>query len=166
MRYKISCLDQRDRSLKDTFTYLLAMLKFPHYTLVIPLGDALRITNGALDEGLEAALEQLIHFVVIVVVVPDAEHALYVVPNRPSEARRIHLAVRAHGVIRQIVRSLKLVVQEIANIAVQTIDQRVTVIVPRIILDAEGWSLVQLTALRGRKKKLENRFRVLRTKQH
>jgi len=128
------------------------MFKLPHYTLVIPLGDAFRITNGTLDEGLETALEQLIHFVVIVIVVPDAEHTLYVVPNRSSEARCIHLAVRAHGIIRQIVRSLKLVVQEIANIAVQTIHQRVTVIVPRVILDAKGWSVVQLTALQGEKK--------------
>lgn len=128
------------------------MLEFPHYTLVIPFGDALRITNGAFNESLQATLEQLIHLVVIVIVMPYAKHALYVVPDRPSEARCIDLAVRAHGVIRQIVCSLKLVVQEIANITVQTIHQRVTVIVPRIILDAEGWYIIQLTALKRNKK--------------
>lgn len=135
------------------------MLELSHYTLVIPLGDALRITNGALDEGLEATFEQLIHLVVIVIVVPDAEHALYIVPDRPSEARRVNLAVRTHGIIRQIVCSLKLVVQEIANVTVQTIHQGVTVIVPRVILDAEGRYIVQVTALKRRKMLRQAKYR-------
>lgn len=128
------------------------MLELPHDTIVIPLGDALRIANGALDEGLEAALEQLVHLVVIVIVVPDAEHALYVVPYRPSEARRVDLAVRAHGVVRQVVRGLELVVEEIADVVVQTIHQGVAVIVPGVILNAEGRYVVQLTALEERRK--------------
>lgn len=72
--------------LKDTSTYLFTVFELPHDTIVIPLCDTLRITNGALDEGFEATLEQLIHLVVIVIVVPNAEHALYVVPDRSSEA--------------------------------------------------------------------------------
>lgn len=75
------------------------MFELPHDAVVIPLCDALRIANGALDEGFEATLEQLIHLIVIIIVVPDAEHALYVVPDRTSEARRIDLVVRAHSII-------------------------------------------------------------------
>lgn len=130
------------------------MLELPHDAIVIPLCDALRITNGALDEGLEATLEQLIHLVVIVIVVPDAEHALYVVPDRPSEARRIDLVVRAHGIIRQIIRGLEFVVQEITDVVVETIHQGVAVIVPGVVLDAEGRYVVQLTALQRWKKRI------------
>lgn len=97
------------------------MFELPHHTLVIPLSDTFGVTNGALDESLETTLEQLVHLVVIVIVVPDAEHTLYIIPDCSSEARRVNLAVRAHGVIRQIVCSLKLVVQEIANVTVQTV---------------------------------------------
>lgn len=119
-------------------TYLLAMLELPHDAIVVLLGDALWITDGALDEGLEAALEQLIHLVVIVVVVSDAEHALYVVPYGTSEARRVDFVVRAHGVIRQVVRGLELLVEQITDVVVQTIRQRVAVHVPRVVLDAES----------------------------
>lgn len=97
------------------------MFELPHDPIVIPLGDALRIANGALDEGLQASFEQLIDLVVIVIVVPYTEHALYVVPNRSSEARRINLVVRAHRVIRQIIRGLELVIEEIADVIVETI---------------------------------------------
>lgn len=128
------------------------MFELPHDAIVIPLCNALRIANGALDEGFEATLEQLIHLVVIIIVVPDAEHALYVVPDRTSEARRIDLVVRAHSIIRQIVRSLEFVIKEITDVIVETIHQGVTVIVPGIVLDAEGRYVVQLTALERRKK--------------
>lgn len=67
-------------------TYLFTVFELPHDTIVISLCDTLRITNGTLDEGFEATLEQLIHLVVIVIIVPNAEHALYVVPDCPSEA--------------------------------------------------------------------------------
>lgn len=123
------------------------MLELLHDAIVVPLGDALRIANGALDEGLEAALEQLVHLVVIVIVVSDAEHALYVVPYRSSEARRVDLTVHTHGVVRQVVRDLELVVEKIADVVVQTVHQGVAVIVPGVVLDAKGRYVVQLTAL-------------------
>lgn len=94
------------------------MFKLPHDAIVIPLCDTLRIANGALDEGFEATLEQLIHLVVIVIVVPDAEHALYIVPDRSSKARRVDLVVRAHGIVRQIVRGLEFLIEEIADVIV------------------------------------------------
>lgn len=143
------------------------MFELPHDAIVIPLCDALRIANGALDESFEATLEQLINLVVIIIVVPDAEHALYVVPDRTSEARRIDLVVRAHGVIRQIVRGLEFVVEEITDVVVQTIHQGITVIVPGIVLNAEGRYIVQLTALETRKNRVsKKRRRYTREKLH
>lgn len=138
--------------MEDISAYLFTVFELPHDAIVIPLCDALRIANGALDEGFEATLEQLVHLVVIIIVVPDAEHALYVVPDRTSEARRIDLVVRAHSIIRQIVRSLEFVIKEITDVIVETIHQGVTVIVPGIVLDAEGRYVVQLTALERRKR--------------
>lgn len=127
------------------------MLELPHDEIVIPFGDTFRITDGALYKSLEASFEQLIHLVVIVIVVPDAEHTLNVIPDGPSETGRVDFAVLAHRVIRKIVGCLEFVVQKITDIVVQTIDQRVTVIVPRIVLDAEGRYVVQLAALKQRR---------------
>lgn len=76
------------------------MLELPHDAIVILFSDTFRIANGALDESFEATLEQLIHLVIIVIIVPDAKHTLYVIPDRPSEARCVDLIVRAHGVVR------------------------------------------------------------------
>jgi len=133
--------------LKDNSTYLFTVFEFPHDAIIIPLCNALWITNGALDEGFEATLEQLIHLIVIIIVMPDAEHTLYVVPDRPSKARRIDLVVRAHGIICQIICGLEFVVEKITDVIIQTIHQGVTVIIPGIVLDAEGRYVVQLTTL-------------------
>lgn len=127
------------------------MLEFSHDTIIIFLRNALRITNSTLDEGLQASFKQLIDFIIIVIIVPDAEHALYIIPDRSSEARCVDLVVRAHCVIRQIVRGLEFVIEEVTDIVVQTIYQGVTVIVPGAVLYAEGWYVVQLTALKERK---------------
>lgn len=130
------------------------MLELPHDAIVILLGDTFRIADGALDESFEATLEQLIHLVVIVIVMPDAEHALYIVPDRPSETRRVDLAMRAHGVVRQIVRGLEFIVQKITDVIIETIHQRISMIVPRIVLDAKGRYVVQLTALEEENKRI------------
>lgn len=124
------------------------MFELPHDAIVIPLGDALRITNSALDEGLQASFEQLIDLVVIIIVVPYAEHTLYVVPDRSSEARRVDLVVRAHRVVRQIICGLELVIEEIADVVVETVHQGVAVVVPGAVLDAKGRYVVELTALK------------------
>lgn len=68
---------------------------------------------------------------------PDAKYALDVIPNRSPESRRIHVRAVGHRAIRQIVGGAELVVQQIAHIVVQPIDQRVAVVVPRVVLDAE-----------------------------
>lgn len=66
--------------------YLFAVFELPEYSVVVLLGDALWVTAGAFDEGLETAFEELIHFPVIVVIVADAEHALDVIPYRASKS--------------------------------------------------------------------------------
>lgn len=133
---------------RRSVTNLLAVLELPHHAIVIPFGHALRIANGALDERLETTLEELVHLVVIVIVVPDAEHALYVVPDRSSETGRVHLAVRAHGVVGEVVGYLELVVEQVPDVVVEAVHQRVTVVVPGVVLHAERRYVVQLTALK------------------
>lgn len=128
------------------------MLELPHDAIIILFGDTFRIANSTLDEGFEATLEQLIHLIVIVIVMPDTEHALYVVPDRSSEARRVDLIVRAHGVVCQIVRGLEFIVEEITDIVIKTIHQGITMIIPGVVLDAEGRYVVQLTALKKKNK--------------
>lgn len=123
------------------------MLELPHDAIVILFSNTFRIANSALDEGFETTLEQLIHLVVVVIIMSNAEHTLYVIPDRSSEARCIDLIVRAHGVVRQIVRGLEFIVEKITDVVVKTIHQGITMIVPRVILDTEGRYIVQLTAL-------------------
>lgn len=127
-------------------SYLFAVLELLHDAVVVLLGDALGIAYGVLDEGLEAALEQLVDLVVVVVVVPDAEHAVYVVPNGPPEARRVDLAVGAHGVVGEVVGRLEFVVQQSAHVLVEGVHQGVAVSFPGEVLDAEGRYVVELAA--------------------
>lgn len=132
-------------------TNLLAVLEFPHHAIVIPFGHAFRVTNGALDERLQAALEELVNLVVIVIVVPDTEHALNVIPDRPSETGRVHLAVRAHRVIGEIVRRFEFVVEQITDVVVETVHQWITMIVPWVVLHAERGYVAQLATLKQKK---------------
>lgn len=123
------------------------MFELSHDSIVVPLGDSFWIADGALDEGLQASLQKLIDLVVIVIVVPDAEHALDVVPYGPSEPRSVHPAMRAHCVVGEIVGCLEFVVEEVADVVVEAIHERVAVIVPGVVLHAEGGDIVQLTTL-------------------
>lgn len=93
---------------------------------------------------------------------PDAEHTLYVVPDRSSEARRVDLIVRTHGVVRQIVRCLEFIVEKITNVVVKTIHQGITMIVPGVILDTESRYVVQLTTLKKSNRRIALRERALR----
>lgn len=131
------------------------MLELPHDTIVILLSNAFRITDSAFDKGLKTSFEELINLVVIVVIVPYSEHTLDVVPYCSSETRCIDLTMRTHRVVRQIVSRLELVVEEIAHIVVKSIHQRVTVIIPGIVLHAEGRYVVQLTSLKIEEKALK-----------
>lgn len=123
------------------------MFELPHNAIVVLFGDALWVADGTLDEGLEAALEQLVDLIVVVVVVPYPEHALNVVPNGPTESGRVDFVVRTHGVIGEVVGRLELLVQEVANVVVEPVYQRVAMVIPGVVLDAEGRYVVELTAL-------------------
>lgn len=102
-------------------SHLLTMLEFSHHAIIIPLCDAFRITDSTFDESLKTALKELVHFIVIVVVVPDAEHTLYVVPDCSSETWRVHFVVRAHRIVGQVVSRFEFVVEKIAHVVVQPV---------------------------------------------
>lgn len=75
------------------------MFELPQHPVIIFLSDPLRVAAGRLDERFEASLEQLIHLAIVVVVVPDAEHTLDVVPDGATEPRRVHIRAPAHCVV-------------------------------------------------------------------
>ena len=66
------------------------MFEALHDALVVFVGDALGEAGDGLDVGLEVALQQLVDLCVVVVVVPDAEHAVDVVPHGLAERRRVY----------------------------------------------------------------------------
>lgn len=114
--------------------------------VVVGPGDALRVADDHLDVGLERALEHLVHLAVVVVVVPDAEHALDVVPDGGAEARRVHVPLRAHEVVRERVHEPELLVEQVADVVVQPVEQRERVVVPRVVLHAERRDQARLPA--------------------
>lgn len=61
------------------------MFELAEHPVVVFLSDTFRIAAGALDECLERALQQLVDLAVVVIVVPDAQQALDVVPNGATE---------------------------------------------------------------------------------
>ena len=71
-------------------------MELVHEAVVVVVGDALREAGDHLDVRLQAALQQLVHLAVVVVVVPDAEHAVDVVPDGVPERGRVHALVLAH----------------------------------------------------------------------
>lgn len=66
---------------------------------------------------------------------PDAKHAVYVVPDGPAQHAGVHILVCCHGVVGQVVRHLELLIQHLANVRVQSVDQRESVVLPAVVLD-------------------------------
>lgn len=60
---------------------------------------------------------------------------MYVVPDGPTQHAGVHILVCCHGVVGQIVSHLELLVQHLANIGVQSVDQRETVVLPAVVLE-------------------------------
>lgn len=65
---------------------------------------------------------------------PDAEHAVDVVPDGPAQHAGVHVLVRRHGVVGQVVGHLELVVQHLTDVGVQPVDQGEAVILPTVVL--------------------------------
>jgi hypothetical protein len=116
---------------------LFAVLELPENPVVVLFRDAFRITTGALDERLQRPLQEMVDLAVVVVVVADPQQALDVIPDGPAKPRRVHVRATAHRVVRQVLCGLELVVQQIPHVVVQPIDQRVSVVVPRVVLHPE-----------------------------
>lgn len=66
---------------------------------------------------------------------PDPEHAVNVVPDGSAQHTGVHILVRCHGVVGQVVGHLELLVQHLTNIGIQSVDQREAMILPAIILE-------------------------------
>ena len=64
-------------------------------------------------------MQQLVDFVVVVVVVPDAPHCLDVVPAGAAEERGVDAGVSAHRAVRQVVDRAELVVQTLRRVLVK-----------------------------------------------
>jgi len=93
-----TCKGRGDESMGKI--YLFRMVKLFEDAVVVGPRDPFGKADCHLDVGLEWALEDLIHFAVVVVVVPDTEHALNIIPNSRSKPRRIHVFFRAHRIVR------------------------------------------------------------------
>ena len=114
--------------------HLFRVAEFLEDVVVILASDAFWKADDRLDVRLERTFQQLVDLAVVVVVVADAEHALDVVPDGAPEARRIHVLDRTHRVVRQVVRQPELVIDQVAHVVVQPVDERKRVVVPRIVL--------------------------------
>ena len=68
---------------------------------------------------------------------PDAEHALDVIPNGPPESGRVDVFFRAHRVVGEVVGEPEFVVHQVSDVVVEAVDEREGVVVPRIVLHAE-----------------------------
>lgn len=113
------------------------MVQFLENVIVISTSEALGEADGRFNVGLQGTFQHLIDFAVVVIVVPDAEHALNVIPNGCTEARRIDILLRAHKIVCQLVHQTELVVQQVAHVIVQAVDERKGVIVPRVVLHSK-----------------------------
>lgn len=117
--------------------YLLRVPELLEDGVIIVAAETIGKADGSFDVGLEGAFQQLVHLTVVIVIMPDAEHALDVVPDGAPEARCINVLLRAHGVVRQVIGQPEFLVDQVTHVAVQSVDQRVGVVIPRIILHPE-----------------------------
>lgn len=115
-------------------------MEFFENTVVIFSSDSFGKANDSLDVSLQWTFQYLIHFSVIVIIVADAKHALNIIPNGRAEAWRINVPLGAHKIVRQLVHEPELVVEQVANIVVQPVDEWESVIVPGIILNPKCWN--------------------------
>lgn len=60
-----------------------------------------------------------------------------VVPDGPAQHTGVHILVRCHGVVGQIVSHLELLIQHLTDIRIQSVDQREAMILPAVILEKE-----------------------------
>lgn len=113
-------VNERPKSHLKPATHLLTVLQFNEHTVVVGFGDPFREAAGRFDEHLERPVQQLVDLAVVVVVVPNAVHALDVVPDGTTELGRIDVGPPGNRVVRKVVRQPELVVQVEAHVVVET----------------------------------------------
>lgn len=90
-----------------------------------------------------ATAAHLIYFAIVIVIVSNAVDALDVVPNGAPKFRCVNVRFIGHREIRQIVCGTKFQIQQMANVVVETIDQRKTMIIPGVILHTKrAWHIL------------------------
>ena len=79
-------------------SYLFRMLELPHEAIIILSCDALGVASNSFDVGLEWPLQELVHFAVVVIIVPDSEHTVDVMPDGATEWSGVHVLGITHSV--------------------------------------------------------------------
>lgn len=74
-------------------------MQLHQHTIVILFGNSLREATSGLDERLESPVQQLIHFVVVIIVVANAIDALDVVPDGSAKLAGVNVLAASDRVI-------------------------------------------------------------------
>lgn len=115
-----------------------AVFQFPHRISVIFLDELVGEADGGFDEFLHGCGQEFVDVFIIVVVVPNAEDHVDVVPNGSSEHERVDARMRRHRAVRHVFRHTQFIVEQIAAFGVvETVQDGESVFLPRIVLDAE-----------------------------
>jgi len=123
---------------EDVYVDLLAMLQFPHGVPVVLLDKLIGEANCSFNEFLQRSGQQFIDFLVIIVVVANAEEDVDVVPNGPTEHEGVNARMGRQRVVSQVLGDAELVVQQVgAFCVVKPIQHREPVLLPRVVLDVE-----------------------------
>jgi hypothetical protein len=68
--------------------------------------------------------------------------ALYIIPNSSAELGCVHVLSTSECLVGQVVSNTELVVKQKTDVIVESVDQRVAMIVPAVVLDAESvWNI-------------------------
>ena len=143
------------------------MCELLHDAVVVLLGDAVGIRAEYLDVLANGRGEQQLDLVVVVVVISDAEQRVNVVPYGATEQARVDALVTAHSrhiiprfnntnmsmrircymyrdlrsrdlrVVRHVACYLEVLVEQLANLRIDGEGGRVSLILPRVVLEAE-----------------------------
>lgn len=119
-------------------TYLFTILQLDKHTIIILGGNTLGKAAGCLNKHFQRAHQKLkqsyfnepknihyrsysylIHFTIVVIIVPYPVDTLNVIPNGPTELGCIHILDAAHGAVGEIVGGPELLIQKGAHIVVQ-----------------------------------------------
>lgn len=62
---------------------------------------------------------------------------MYVVPDGPAQHAGVHVLVCSHGVVGQVVDHVKLLVQHLSDVRIESVDQREAMVLPTVVLQKQ-----------------------------